>query len=96
MVVYRIGQKVKVKITKADPETREIDFELVPDPNAPKYDGPKRSTKGRGRGNSQTRGKDSGSKEKFSSYKPKGKESSKKKSKPFYKEVAKKKKPKKK
>ncbi|WP_034538223.1 ribonuclease R [Carnobacterium inhibens] len=95
-VVYRIGQKVKVKITKADPETREIDFELVPDPDAPKYDGPKRSTQGRGRGNSQRRGKENGSRDSFSAYKPKSKEKDKKKSKPFYKDVAKKKKPKKK
>ncbi|MEK6189782.1 MAG: ribonuclease R [Carnobacterium alterfunditum] len=82
-VVYRIGQKVKVKITKADPETREIDFELVPDPDAPKYDGPKPLVKGRGRENSQRRGKES------SSYKPKQDGSSKKKSKPFYKDAAK-------
>ena len=85
-----------MKITKADPETREIDFELVPDPDAPKYDGPKRSTQGRGRGNSQRRGKENGSRDSFSAYKPKSKEKDKKKSKPFYKDVAKKKKPKKK
>lgn len=35
-VSYRIGQPVKIKVTKADVETREIDFELIPDPNAPK------------------------------------------------------------
>ncbi|SIN97734.1 RNAse R [Carnobacterium alterfunditum] len=86
-VVYRIGQKVKVKITKADPETREIDFELVPDPDAPKYEGPKHLVKGRGRENSQRRGKES-----TSSYKPKQDGSSKKKSKPFYKDAAKNKK----
>ncbi|MGO2082350.1 ribonuclease R [Vagococcus sp.] len=28
-VVYKIGQAVKIKVTKADPETREIDFELI-------------------------------------------------------------------
>lgn len=28
-VVYKIGQKVRIKVTKADPETREIDFELI-------------------------------------------------------------------
>ncbi|MCA9766188.1 MAG: ribonuclease R [Carnobacterium sp.] len=37
-VVYRIGQKVTIKVTKANPETREIDFELIPDPDAPKAD----------------------------------------------------------
>lgn len=28
-VTYKIGQKVRIKVTKADPETREIDFELL-------------------------------------------------------------------
>ena len=28
-VTFKIGQKVKVKVTKADPVTQEIDFELV-------------------------------------------------------------------
>ncbi|MGX7013227.1 ribonuclease R [Vagococcus silagei] len=28
-VVYKIGQEVVIKVTKSDPETREIDFELI-------------------------------------------------------------------
>ena len=28
-VIYRIGQQVRIKVVKADPETREIDFELI-------------------------------------------------------------------
>ncbi|MDN6163358.1 MAG: S1 RNA-binding domain-containing protein, partial [Tetragenococcus halophilus] len=26
---FKIGQQVKVRVTKADPDTREVDFELV-------------------------------------------------------------------
>ncbi|MGX7420381.1 ribonuclease R [Carnobacterium gallinarum] len=47
-VSYRIGQGVKIKVTKADVETREIDFELIPDPNAPKVPVIDRPKKGRG------------------------------------------------
>lgn len=28
-VTFKIGQKVRIKVTKSDPETREIDFELI-------------------------------------------------------------------
>ena len=28
-MTFKIGQKVRVKVTNANPETREIDFELV-------------------------------------------------------------------
>lgn len=34
-ITYKIGQKVKVKVVKADPETREIDFELITDGTVP-------------------------------------------------------------
>lgn len=34
-ITYKIGQKVKVKVLKADPETREIDFELLTDGAVP-------------------------------------------------------------
>ena len=27
--IYRLGDKVKIKVTKSDKETREIDFEIV-------------------------------------------------------------------
>lgn len=96
-VVYRIGQKVKIKVTKADPETREIDFELIPDPDAPKADSfPQLQKNG-------TQHKNKGSKPKpgqGASKNPKEKQSyrnketkrskDKKKNKPFYKDVAKK------
>ena len=45
-VVYRIGQKVKIKVTKADPELREIDFELIPDPELEVKADPKQLKKG--------------------------------------------------
>ena len=37
-IVYRIGQKVKIEVTKADVETREIDFALVEDDELKVYD----------------------------------------------------------
>lgn len=37
-IVYRIGQKVKIEVTKADVETREIDFALIEDENLKVYD----------------------------------------------------------
>lgn len=106
-VVYRIGQKVKIKVTKANPETREIDFELIPDPDAPKADSysqlkksgdkdKKKSGDRRPDRNKQAKG----SMAKKSSRQDKDTKNShskdKKKNKPFYKDVAKKGKPKKK
>lgn len=55
-VSYRIGQPVKIKVTKADVETREIDFELIPDPNAPKVPVIERTKKGRGKPEERRRG----------------------------------------
>ena len=37
-IVYRIGQKVKIEVTKADVETREIDFALIEDEDLKVYD----------------------------------------------------------
>lgn len=51
--VYRIGQKVKVKVMKADPEIREIDFELIPDPNGPKVEESFKAKSGKKRKSSQ-------------------------------------------
>ena len=104
-VVYRIGQKVKIRVTKANPETREIDFELIPDPDAPKADsfsqlkknGDKKKT-GNRMPDRNTQSK--GSSHKKGSYQDKDNKvthsKDKKKNKPFYKDVAKKGKPKKK
>lgn len=55
-VSYRIGQPVKIKVAKADVETREIDFELIPDPNAPKVPVIERTKKGRGKPEERRRG----------------------------------------
>lgn len=38
---FKIGQQVKVRVTKADPETREVDFELV-DAQKVELDAPKK------------------------------------------------------
>lgn len=83
-VSYRIGQSVKIKVTKADVETREIDFELIPDPNAPKVpviDRPKKGRSGnreseRRRGNSKpnySKGKKNSGSSKKTTNKKKGK-----------------------
>lgn len=97
---YRIGQKVVIKVTKADPETKEIDFELVSVEEVtdqekitlPKQAGrPRRS----GRRNNTSKPDTDKLKVKLNT-KPKGAKKSsgtqgnKKGKKPFYKEVAKK------
>ncbi|MBM6615709.1 ribonuclease R [Desemzia sp. RIT804] len=93
-VVYRIGQKVKIKVTKADPELREIDFELIPDPNLEVKVDPNQDKKGKRKGQDPKRSskeqprrrkKTSSEKEK------KSPENKTKKSNPFYKDVVKKK-----
>ncbi|MGB6178544.1 ribonuclease R [Carnobacterium sp.] len=106
-VVYRIGQKVKIKVTKANPETREIDFELIPDPDAPKADSysqlKKSGDKDKKKSGDRRPDRNKQAKEsmaKKSSRQDKDTKNShskdKKKNKPFYKDVAKKGKPKKK
>lgn len=86
-LTFKIGQKVKIKVTKAEPETREIDFELLSAEEVPALELPHK----------QKRSKQN---QKRTSRKPKGKDNregsqGKKKKKgraPFYKKVAKKKK----
>ncbi|WP_379946527.1 ribonuclease R [Enterococcus devriesei] len=95
---FKIGQKVRVKVTKSDPETREIDFELLEAEEIPALEVP-----GNNRRNNQRRKPSGGRKNNQNTNKnhPKnsdrpaaGKEKKKKKGKkPFYKSVAKKKKP---
>ena len=95
---FKIGQKVRVKVTKSDPETREIDFELLEAEEIPALEVP-----GNNRRNNQRRKPTGGRKNNQNTNKnhPKnsdrpavGKEKKKKKGKkPFYKSVAKKKKP---
>ncbi|WP_313630362.1 ribonuclease R [Enterococcus devriesei] len=94
---FKIGQKVRVKVTKSDPETREIDFELLEAEEIPALEVP-----GNNRRNNQRRKPTGGRKNNQNTNKnhPKnsdrpaaGKEKKKKKGKkPFYKSVAKKKK----
>lgn len=91
---FKIGQKVRIKVTKSDPETREIDFELLEAEDIPSLEVPKnnrqnqkrKATGGRKNNNDRSYGKNSD--------RPKnGKDKKKKKGKkPFYKSVAKKKK----
>ncbi|MGO3608377.1 MAG: ribonuclease R [Enterococcus sp.] len=93
---FKIGQKVRVKVTKSDPETREIDFELLEAEEIPALEVP-----GNNRRNNQRRKPTGGRKNNQNTNKnhPKnsdrpavGKEKKKKKGKkPFYKSVAKKK-----
>ncbi|MEO1768176.1 ribonuclease R [Candidatus Enterococcus ferrettii] len=83
---FKIGQKVKIKVTKAEPETREIDFELLEAEEIPALEPPtrnrRRERKEKTSNNKNNREKNQSRKNKK---KPKGK-------KPFYKSVAKKKK----
>src|SRR5699024_1066736 len=58
-VVYRIGEEIKVRVTAADGETREVDFEIVGDPNAPKREKIKRADHSkRGSGRNVSKDKD--------------------------------------
>ena len=88
---FKIGQKVLVKVTKSDPDTREIDFELIHSeqvealPNLTQQNRSKRR---------QSKSQENQSKKKTAKNKKQPKAKPKKK--PFYKEVAKKKKTKKK
>lgn len=99
-VVYRIGQEVKIKVTKADAELREIDFELVPDPtlerkldpSEQKKRGKKHQKNPHSRRHSSNDPSKGGKKESAGKGKPKPGQAPKK-NQPFYKEVAKKKGP---
>lgn len=93
---FKIGQKVRVKVTKSDPETREIDFELLEAEEVPALEIPgnnrnrRRRPAGDGRNNQSTeknRSKNSDRQKKT------GDKKKKKGKKAFYKTVPKKKKP---
>ncbi|WP_407857363.1 ribonuclease R [Enterococcus hailinensis] len=104
---FKIGQKVRIKVTKADPVTREIDFELLEAEEIPALDVPKNNQQNKrrkptgGRQNNYDKSKKMSNKtskntSKYSSDRPnEGKKDKKKKKgkKPFYKSVAKKNKP---
>ncbi|MER2181055.1 MAG: ribonuclease R [Desemzia incerta] len=92
-VVYKIGQKVKIKVTKADPELREIDFELIPDPNLEVKADENALKKGKRKGRNDKRSSRGPAKKDGKGSGEKGKKrtgSKPKKAKPFYKDVAKK------
>ena len=42
---FKIGQKVRIKVIKADPETREIDFELIEAEEVVRIQQPKKQNK---------------------------------------------------
>lgn len=92
---FKIGQKVRIKVVKSDPETREIDFELLEAEEIPSLEVPKGGSLQRrqstgGRKNNKKSDKYYG---KNVDRTKNGKDKKKKKGKkPFYKSVAKKKK----
>ncbi|GGC78480.1 ribonuclease R [Enterococcus wangshanyuanii] len=87
-MTLKIGQKVKVKVDKADPETREIDFEFLEAEEVERIEAPKQQKRQDGR----KRRDDRKNRERGRDKKPFTQKKNKKKGKkPFYKEVAKKK-----
>lgn len=87
-LTFKIGQKVKIKVTKAEPETREIDFELLSAEEVPALEVPhKRQATDKNRNGKPRKStyKKKDSKQKDGKKKNKGRA-------PFYKKVAKKKK----
>ncbi|MBO0438843.1 ribonuclease R [Candidatus Enterococcus ikei] len=88
-MTLKIGQKVKVKVEKADPETREIDFEFLEAEEVERLEAPKQKKR---QDNRRRRGSDRKEDDKKPFTQKKNKKKGKK---PFYKEVAKKKKGKK-
>lgn len=97
-LTFKIGQKVRVKVIKADPEERAIDFELIDAEEIVPLERPKTSNKNRSSNRHQKRSSKShternGKKNSYSNERKKGKgPSNKKGKKPFYKGIKKKKK----
>lgn len=97
-LTFKIGQKVRVKVIKADPEERAIDFELIDTEEIVPLERPKTSNKNRPSNRHQKRSSKShternGKKNSYSNERKKGKgPSNKKGKKPFYKGIKKKKK----
>lgn len=85
-MTLKIGQKVKIRVEKADPETREIDFEFLEAEEVERIEAPKQKKRTDPRKNQPTDRKER-NKKPFTQKKNK-----KKGKKPFYKEVTKKKK----
>lgn len=97
-LTFKIGQKVRVKVIKADPEERAIDFELIDAEEIVPLERPKTSNKNRPSNRHQKRSSKShternGKKNSYSNERKKGKgPSNKKGKKTFYKGIKKKKK----
>lgn len=97
-LTFKIGQKVRVKVIKADLEERAIDFELIDAEEIVPLERPKTSNKNRPSNRHQKRSSKShternGKKNSYSNERKKGKgPSNKKGKKPFYKGIKKKKK----
>lgn len=97
-LTFKIGQKVRVKVIKADPEERAIDFELIDAEESVPLERPKTSNKNRPSNRHQKHSSKShternGKKNSYSNERKKGKgPSNKKGKKPFYKGIKKKKK----
>ena len=97
-LTFKIGQKVRVKVIKADPEERAIDFELIDAEEIVPLERPKTSNKNRPSNRHQKRSSKShternGKKNSYSNERKKGKgPSNKKGKKPFCKGIKKKKK----
>lgn len=97
-LTFKIGQKVRVKVIKADSEERAIDFELIDAEEIVPLERPKTSNKNRPSNRHQKRSSKShternGKKNSYSNERKKGKgPSNKKGKKPFYKGIKKKKK----
>lgn len=97
-LTFKIGQKVRVKVIKADPEERAIDFELIDAEEIVPLERPKTSSKNRPSNRHQKRSSKShternGKKNSYLNERKKGKgPSNKKGKKPFYKGIKKKKK----
>ena len=104
-MTFKIGQKVRIKVIKSDPETREIDFELVEAEEIPKLQAPKgknnnrsqqpqRAQNGKNKENRRQSKYQKGPSDKRNEGKGKGKtkpkKSGNKKKKPFYKGIKKK------
>lgn len=96
-LTFKIGQKVRVKVVKASPEERAVDFELVSAEEVPQLERPKAKQKGKASGKqNQNRGRKTaprnkkvgGKRNDFQPAKKKGKGGKK----PFYKGIKKKKK----
>lgn len=91
-ITFKIGQQVKIRVTKAEPETREIDFELITD-GQERTGAPKPGRKQKRKGKPGKSGKPKAEKGHDVHKKKKGPKGKKhKKEAPFYKKAVKKKK----